>query len=296
MKKFPDANLAFVTGSKSKITVVDIDDNDPSLFQEALRIFGDTPVTVHTGSGKFHAYYRFNGEKRRIRPFDDLPIDILGESGICIAPPSKRPDQGNYVFLDGGIEFFDALPTLAPGSLPGPKQQLDEHLGSQFSPDKYPEGQRETALFKEARRLALRIDDFEEFAGALMKFSSDYLSPPLETNIVLNKADHVWKLKLKNRCYYPDDGRSYALIDRDDGCQLYSYPPALVLWHFLICHHRPSDRFSVSSRGLATILPFSRPTIRKALDYLIELGFLDQIHPGGKFEGDASSYKFSSRI
>jgi hypothetical protein len=45
-----------------------------------------TPLTIQTASGKFHNYYRYNGEGRMIRPWHDLPVDILGGGQVVAAP------------------------------------------------------------------------------------------------------------------------------------------------------------------------------------------------------------------
>jgi hypothetical protein len=46
-------------------------------------------------SGKFHCYYQFNGERRRIRPWQGRDIDLPGTGGMVIAPPSKLA-KGRY--------------------------------------------------------------------------------------------------------------------------------------------------------------------------------------------------------
>src|SRR5262249_20697814 len=39
---------------------------------------GPTPLVVRSGSGNFQAWYKHNGERRRIRPWPEKPIDVLG--------------------------------------------------------------------------------------------------------------------------------------------------------------------------------------------------------------------------
>jgi hypothetical protein len=88
-RKFADATaLGFLTDANSGVTGLDIDIADETVFADALQRHGETPIKVRTGSGKFHAWYRHNGERRRIRPFGDLPIDLLGRGGLIVAPPS----------------------------------------------------------------------------------------------------------------------------------------------------------------------------------------------------------------
>ena len=91
--------------------MLDVDSTDERIFADALSRYGDTPVKVQTGSGKFHAFYRFNGERRRIRPVGEAPIDILGIGGYVIAPPSVTA-SGTYRFIEGGLDDLDKLPVM----------------------------------------------------------------------------------------------------------------------------------------------------------------------------------------
>src|SRR5262249_6783728 len=102
VRKFGTATgIGFMAGERSRISVVDIDTRNETVLADALDRHGQTPIIARTGSGKFHAYYRHNGEHRMIRPEGDRPIDILG-GGIVIAPPS-RGLTGNYQFIAGGL-------------------------------------------------------------------------------------------------------------------------------------------------------------------------------------------------
>lgn len=79
---------ASCVASRNRITVLDVDSKDERILADALDHHGKTPVIVRTGSGKHHAWYRHDGERRRIRPWRGLPIDLLG-GGFVVAPPSE---------------------------------------------------------------------------------------------------------------------------------------------------------------------------------------------------------------
>jgi hypothetical protein len=111
-KKFTEANaLGFVTNARNKITVLDIDTTDEKVLADALARHGQTPMVVRTASGKAHAYYRHNSERRRIRPWDDLPIDLLGAGGLVVAPPSCEKRR-SYQFIAGSLDDIDRLPKM----------------------------------------------------------------------------------------------------------------------------------------------------------------------------------------
>jgi hypothetical protein len=77
---------------------------------DALNRHGSSPLIVRTASGKWHGYYRHNGERRQIRPVRDVPIDILG-GGYAVAPPS-RFTKGEYEFIQGTLDDLACLPFM----------------------------------------------------------------------------------------------------------------------------------------------------------------------------------------
>ncbi len=81
MKGLDGDGLACMAGKRNKLTVVDVDAHGTEgerLLDDAQRDYGASRFIVRTGSGGFHAYYRHNGEGRRIRPDPLNPIDVLG--------------------------------------------------------------------------------------------------------------------------------------------------------------------------------------------------------------------------
>jgi Bifunctional DNA primase/polymerase, N-terminal len=104
--KFGDASMfGFYAGYRNKLTVLDIDTADETVLIDALDRHGHTPVVTKSGSGKFHAWYKHNGERRRIRPWkaEGLLIDLLGTGGLIVVPPSVAP-KGQYQFIQGDLD------------------------------------------------------------------------------------------------------------------------------------------------------------------------------------------------
>jgi hypothetical protein len=109
--KFPGAAaIGLALGRRTKITVLDVDAPDEQLLRALLARHGDTPFVVRTGRGHFQAWYRHNSEKRLIRPFPGMPVDILG-GGIVVAPPSVAA-TGPYTILRGSLEDLRRLPVM----------------------------------------------------------------------------------------------------------------------------------------------------------------------------------------
>src|SRR5690349_16730852 len=170
--KFPEANLGFWCGRRSNLTVVDIDSADESELRWTQDTFGRSPIIVRTGSGKFHAWYRHNGERRRIRPFDGHEIDVLGEGGYCVAPPSVRPQGGKYEFLEGNLNRKADLPTIRPEAL----ERISARPVLATTPA-IPDGTRNDTLFRRGLREARHCDDFEALLDVLRTMNMQCLPP-----------------------------------------------------------------------------------------------------------------------
>ena len=108
--KFDDANaLGYVTGRRSNVTVLDIDTTEENIAADAIQGHGQPAIITRTASGKFHHLYRYNGERRRIRPWSELPIDLLGDNGYALAAPSKTA-TGSYEIIHGHTTTWIVLP------------------------------------------------------------------------------------------------------------------------------------------------------------------------------------------
>jgi hypothetical protein len=89
--RFRSANgFGFMTNARTRISVLDVDIADERVLSDALSRHGSTPLVARTASGKFHAFYRHNGEHRKkIKQFKDLPIDLLWKWRYGCRPPIK---------------------------------------------------------------------------------------------------------------------------------------------------------------------------------------------------------------
>src|SRR5262245_31528082 len=87
--------IGFNCGRYNGITVLDVDTTDEAVLRKALGLHGETPIIEQTASGKFHAWYRHNGEPRSCQQGKGLsryqkvwgeavPIDLLG-GGLSVA-------------------------------------------------------------------------------------------------------------------------------------------------------------------------------------------------------------------
>lgn len=103
--RWPDGNIGIVTGLASGMIVVDIDPKhggDDSLF--ALeQSNGALPKTVEaiTGGGGHHLYFSHPGGVLHNRVGLATGIDIRGDGGYVVAPPSRHISGARYAWAPG---------------------------------------------------------------------------------------------------------------------------------------------------------------------------------------------------
>ena len=98
-KRYPDASIGIATGSISNLIVIDEDiDEDKGLDGPHAALLwerdnGDFPETLVaiTGRGGRHLYFKYDGEDIKNRAGILEGIDVRGEGGYVIAPPSVHP-------------------------------------------------------------------------------------------------------------------------------------------------------------------------------------------------------------
>lgn len=103
-RKWPDAGIGIATGSISNLIVIDEDlDEDKGLdgyhsVTEWETINGALPETVRaiTGRGGAHVYYKYSGKDIGNRAGILDGVDVRGEGGYVIAPPSTHPNGTQY--------------------------------------------------------------------------------------------------------------------------------------------------------------------------------------------------------
>lgn len=103
--RWPDANLGIVTGAISNLVVLDVDPThggDRSL--EALEAHhGRLPRTLEaaTGGGGRHFYFSHPDGFVRNRVGIAAGVDLRGDGGYVVAPPSIHPSGAQYLWVAG---------------------------------------------------------------------------------------------------------------------------------------------------------------------------------------------------
>jgi len=118
--RWPDANVSIVTGTHSGLIVIDVDPRhrgDRSLA-ELERQHGALPETLEalTGGGGRHLYFAHPGGVIHNRAGFVPGIDVRGDGGVVVAPPSVHASGKRYVWAKGRAPD-DVDPADAPGWL-----------------------------------------------------------------------------------------------------------------------------------------------------------------------------------
>ena len=298
LPKFPDANLGFWCGRHNDLTIVDIDSTEDAELQYAFDRFGPSPVIVRTATGKHHAYYRHDGERRRIRPIAGHPIDILGEGGICVAPPSVRPAGGRYEFVRGGLAGLSNLPTIRVGAFPNLEPETVAKATA-INGDVATIGQRNDTVFRLALVLAHTAESQSDLLAQARKANAELSKPPLPDGEVQRAVGSAWRYKRDGRLMTLGTDSTILLPAASIGRLLAAgETDAMALLALLRKAHsgRPGKAFAASPLAMERhrlIGSWDKRRYRNAARKLCELGELVQITPGGRGKHDPAMFSFA---
>ena len=104
-RRSPDYNVAIVTGALSRLVVLDVDPRHggKDSLRELEREHGSLPTTMEsiTGGGGRHVYFSHPGGEVHNRTNISPGIDLRGDGGCIVAPPSVHPSGKRYRWKKG---------------------------------------------------------------------------------------------------------------------------------------------------------------------------------------------------
>jgi Bifunctional DNA primase/polymerase, N-terminal len=176
----PDANVGIRTGNASSLVVVDVDGEvGMHSIKTLIAEHGCFPaVWVRTGSGGWHAYFAHPGiEVRNSTGKLGAGLDVRGDGGYVVAPPSVHPCGGTYQWHTGLPEQFAPLPGWVVDRLATPAAASASAPSTAFRDLAYgltaytraaiegetravasaPEGQRNDTLYRAAFKLGTLV-------------------------------------------------------------------------------------------------------------------------------------------
>nr|WP_313023090.1 bifunctional DNA primase/polymerase [Brucella intermedia] len=289
--KFANDDAFGIACKRSKIVVLDCDTPDERVFADALDRHGRSPFIVRSGSGNWQAWYRHNGETRRVRPDPALPIDILGD-GFVVAPPSKG-SKGQYQLVEGSLDDLTELPVLrGVNSYPNKKHNT---LSPSFPPDisegvtGQVEGKRNIELWRHSMKIARSCSRLEELMDKTMERNLDFYEP-LSADEVLRVVASAWNYEVKGKNWFGHGARvvvDHSIVDKFAANE----PDAFALFSILMRNHWGRD--FVLAKAFAIELKWTLPRFKRARDVLREANLITCIHPGGSGPNDPPVYRFT---
>lgn len=195
----PNLNIGIATGTVSRGLVVidlDVDDSKDEDGVATLRAWerehGDLPetATVKTGRGGMHLYYRCD-QPVGCSVNSDIGVDIRGDGGYVVAPPSVHPNGNSYEFE----EYLDDVPIARADSnvyafiraVQGERQR-----GKRFSlPEVIADGKRNDTLMRLACSLQAQGFGDDMILANLEAANNLRCNPPLPVSEVEAIAESV---------------------------------------------------------------------------------------------------------
>ena len=185
-KKFPNAAIGVATGSMSNLIVIDEDIDEEkgkdgyhevSLWERDHEPFPDT-VQAITGRGGYHLYFKYSGSDIRNRTGILDGVDVRGEGGYVVVPPSMHPNGTEYQWEYGpeDIEMAEVNETV----LEFLKIGKTEHKDHFQLPDAIPSGSRNDTLYRLACSLQAQGVPDDGIMAAVESANQTRCNPPIE--------------------------------------------------------------------------------------------------------------------
>lgn len=201
---WPEANLGIVTGAVSGLVVLDVDaksGGEEALAGEAA-LAGPMPPgpEVLTGGGGRHLYLRHPGfevpNRVGIRP----GLDLRGDGGYVVAPPSIHPSGQPYRWRDGHAPDDLPLPPL-PRWLVQPAGRRGRSLRAwrALVREGVAEGERNTTLPSLCGHLLWHGVDADVALELLLAWNRVRCSPPLPDDEVARVVASIGRLHAETR-------------------------------------------------------------------------------------------------
>lgn len=191
-QKYPNANIALVTGKISGVTVVDVEKGgDISKFP--------LTKTIQSGGGGWHLYYKYYPIPSSSRVME--LTDIRSDGGIIILPPSVHSSGNKYKvlntedFADFPYELFEKRNVSIFG------EERNTKVSGLLN-DIIPQGNRNDSAASVAGKLLLRFKEheWEEQAWSLfVSWNEIHNSPPLPERELRTTFNSISQSELRRR-------------------------------------------------------------------------------------------------
>ena len=202
--RWPDANVGIVTGRVSNLLVVDIDarHGGASSLAAIESEHGAVARTVQaeTGGGGRHYYFAHPGGTVPNRVALVPGIDLRGDGGCVVAPPSIHPSGRRYAWVAGSGPDEASLAS-APGwiwSGATRKGHTQRHW-RRLVRDGVAEGERNATIASLAGHLLWHGVDPEVVMDLLLVWNRARCAPPLEDDEAVRVVASIVRLRQREQ-------------------------------------------------------------------------------------------------
>jgi hypothetical protein len=207
-ERWPEANIGIVTGAVSGLVVIDIDSQHEG--EESLRQLevehGPLPHTVEaiTGGGGRHFYFAHAGGLVRNRTGLASGVDLRGDGGYVVAPPSVHPSGGTYAWEVSHHPDdvpLAAIPRWLARQLADGSPRLGHPLAHwrRLARDGVAEGERNATLASFAGHLLWHGVDHEVALELLACWNAERCRPPLPHDELVRVIESIARLQARER-------------------------------------------------------------------------------------------------
>lgn len=200
-RRWPDANIGIVTGEISNLIVLDIDPKhggDVALEQLEQR-FGPLAPTVEafTGGGGRHLYFAHPTGLTRNRAGLAQGIDLRGDGGYIVAPPSIHPTGRAYAWAPGRSPddiTLAPLPRWILVPVRGPRVGRSLPQWRRLVREGVPEGERNSTIASLTGHLLWHGVDPEVALELMLAWNRMRCRPPLDDAEVAQVVASITRL------------------------------------------------------------------------------------------------------
>ena len=194
--KWECSNIGIATGPTSRLVVIDLDISDEKgkdgykELEKWQEVNGKFPQTARalSGSGGMHYYFRTD-EKYKNRAGILPGVDVRGEGGYIVAPPSIHPNGNAYKWIESPEEVGIAEVDEVVKKFLSMKEVEKSHPDANGLPTKkfvlpigaIPSGQRNDTIFRLASSLQSQGFSDAAISAAVNQVNVEQCSPPLES-------------------------------------------------------------------------------------------------------------------
>jgi hypothetical protein len=204
--RWPDANVGIVTGRVSGLVVVDVDPRHGGAESLAglAREHGALPPTIEaeTGGGGRHLYFAHPGGIVRNRVGLAPGIDVRGDGGVVVAPPSLHPSGRLYRWRAGYAPDELAPAELPPWLLRGPDPARPGHTLAYWRArvrEPAREGERNATIASLAGHLLWHGVDPDVATELLLGWNRARCAPPLADAEVVRTVESIGRTQRRHR-------------------------------------------------------------------------------------------------